>query len=70
MESYKAWVIADDSGKWATNGLAFATREEAELYAKDLWRRWLLVREWKVEPSDEPVNYRFFEDGTYEQVES
>ena len=34
--SFKPEVIADKSGKWAGNGLAFATQEEALAYAKDL----------------------------------
>jgi hypothetical protein len=53
--SYKVEVIADDSG-WAGNGLRFATKVEAERYAKDLQWRWLAVREWRVVESDEPVN--------------
>ncbi len=45
---WKAEVIADDSGKWETNGLCFATKEEAEEYASDLAARWTAVREFRV----------------------
>ena len=45
---YKAEVIADDSGKWAGNGLRFDTITEAESYARDLMNRWTLVSEWRV----------------------
>lgn len=56
--SYKPEVIADNSGKWCPNGLAFATYEEALRWAKDLESRWLLVREVRAVESDEPVNCR------------
>lgn len=59
--SFKAEVIADDSGKWSGNGMAFATEPEAEQYAKDLMNRWFLVREWRVVESDQPVNYKIEE---------
>lgn len=59
MPSFKAEVIADNSGKFCGNGLRFATQEEAEAYAKDLAWRWTLVREWRVVDSGDPVNYRW-----------
>lgn len=55
-QSFKAEVIADNSGTWAGNGLRFATAEEAERYAIDLSHRWTLVREHRVVSSDDPVN--------------
>lgn len=57
--SYKAEVIADSTGKWCSNGLAFESESEATEYARDLAGRWTAVREWRVSPSDEPVNYRW-----------
>ena len=45
---FKVEVIADSSGHWAGNGLRFATDEEAKTYARDLFSRWTLVREWRV----------------------
>jgi hypothetical protein len=60
--SYKAEVIADSSGEWVSNGLAFATEEEAHAYGRDLMGRWTLVREVRTVESDEPVNYRFNAD--------
>ena len=49
-ERFKVEVIADNSGKWCGNALTFETRDEAEEYARDLARRWVLVREWRVVP--------------------
>jgi hypothetical protein len=59
IKSYKPEVIADSSGKWTSNGLRFATREEAEQNVVDLMMRWYAVRETRVVESDEPVNYTY-----------
>lgn len=56
--SYKAEVIADNSGQWCSNQLRFATEDEARIYGTDLSRRWTLVRQLRVSTSDEPVNAR------------
>ena len=57
--SFKAEVQADNSGKFYDNGLAFATEAEAQAYAKDLFSRWLAVREFRVVGSTDPVNYKW-----------
>src|SRR5712671_7125079 len=46
--SFKPEVIADASGKWCSNALRFATREEAEANVQDLMIRWLAVRETRI----------------------
>lgn len=53
--SYKTEVIADSSGKWAGNGLRFATADEAAIYVADLKARWMLVTDTRVVESDDPV---------------
>lgn len=57
--SFKCEVIADSTGVWCSNGLAFATKEEAETYGVNLMIRWSAVRDSRAVKSDEPVNYRF-----------
>ena len=57
--SYAPEVIADNSGKWAGNGLRFATRKEAEDNVNDLSMRWMAVRETRVVESTDPVNYSY-----------
>ena len=57
--SYKAEVIADSSGKWTGNGLAFATAAEAQSYVDDLMMRWFAVREVRTVQSTDPVNTRW-----------
>ena len=54
--SWKPEVIADASGKWAGNGLRFATFEDAHAYVLDLALRWTAVREVRVIESDDPVD--------------
>lgn len=62
--SYKpAYRTQPNDPKFYTNNLAFATYAEAERSARDLASRWLLVIEWQVQPSDQPVNYTLNENG-------
>ena len=48
-------VIADSSGTWSGNGVRFDEVEEAKEYARDLYSRWTLVREWRVIHKDGEV---------------
>lgn len=54
MTSWKAEVIADDSGNWASNALRFRTKEACERYGRDLMWRWLLVRDVRATECDDP----------------
>jgi hypothetical protein len=56
VKSWKAEVIADSSGQWTSNGLRFATVEEASAYAADLSSRWAAVRDVAVRATTDPVN--------------
>jgi hypothetical protein len=47
-ENFRVEVIADNSGKWAGNGLTFETEKEANAYGLDLAMRWTAVREFRV----------------------
>lgn len=69
MKSFKPEVRTGNDPKFYANNLAFATREEAEQSARDLMARWLLVVEWRVVESDQPVNYRIRYDGALEAVD-
>jgi hypothetical protein len=50
---WKVEVIADSSGIWAGNGLQFASKHEAEDYAKGLMSRWALVHQYRLVEDDE-----------------
>jgi hypothetical protein len=43
--SWKPEVLAVGDDKWATNGLRFATKEEAEAYALDLSLHYTMMRD-------------------------
>ena len=53
--SYRPMVST--GGEFAGNALRFATAEEAERSAHDLAMRWTLVVDYRVDESDDPVNY-------------
>lgn len=52
--SYRPMVST--GGAFAGNALRFATREEAEASACDLYRRWTTCVAYSAEESDDPVN--------------
>lgn len=66
--NFKPSVSTDGGATFDENALTFATREEAEAYAKDLMARWPLVTDWRVVKSEQPVNYAF-KDGVLTVVE-
>lgn len=53
--SYRPMVYVH--GEWAGNGLRFATEEEARASASALMDRWMLVENYRVDESSDPVNY-------------
>ena len=66
--SFKPELSTDGGKTFHANGLAFATKEEAELSAKDTYGRWLLATHWRAVESDQPVNYQIV-DGVMSAVE-
>jgi hypothetical protein len=44
-------------GGWAGNGLRFATYEESQASARDLYLRWTLCEDYRSDTSDDKVNY-------------
>jgi hypothetical protein len=47
------------AGDWATNGMYFATEQEARDYGKELLSRWFGAKDTRPIQSNEPVNYTF-----------
>jgi len=48
QKNFRYEVIADNSGKWAGNGVTFDTFGEAVSGAVGLASRWTLVRDWRI----------------------
>ena len=46
--TYKFEVQADRDDSWSTNGIRYASRERAELAARNLEARWTLVKAWRI----------------------
>lgn len=57
MKSWKLEVLVD--GKWSSNALRFATKQEAEASVNELLSRWFVPSDGRATESEEPVNYRF-----------
>jgi len=64
---FKLGVKTEGDTNWVSNALCFATEKEAEEYGKDLFSRWMAMKETKVLPSDEPINYQFV-DGKSKRI--
>ena len=56
VQSWKPEVFVD--GKWASNGLRFRTRDEAERSGRELLTRWFVPTDSRATPSDDRPNYR------------
>jgi hypothetical protein len=54
--SWKAEVVADETGNWIPNGLRFGTEKEAMAYVVNLAIGWSAVRDLRVITSNDPVN--------------
>jgi hypothetical protein len=66
--SFKPGARTTEREPFAFNALRFATREEAEQWAADLFMRWTACQDTTVEESTDPVNYAIV-DGQAQRVE-
>ena len=54
---FKAEMLAaGTTDDWCSNALVFPTHESAEIYAKDLFMRWMGCKDWRVVEVDEVPN--------------
>lgn len=53
--SYRPMMLVGKD--WCGNALRFASKEEAAASAEDLFNRWLLPRDWRVDESPDPVSH-------------
>jgi hypothetical protein len=63
---WKAEVIADASGKWESNGLCFATRDEAIDYGFNLSLRWSAVQDFRAREATKEEADAWIEKGRRE----
>jgi hypothetical protein len=62
MKSWKPEIRGVRETSWSQNGLAFATRKEAEQWGFDLLLRWSGAEDYRAVESDEPVSHRIVND--------
>jgi hypothetical protein len=55
--SYKVACTVVGESKPAYNALRFETEGEADAYGRDLFGRWLMLRDFEVETSDDPATH-------------
>ena len=56
MSNYRPEISTDGGKSFGQNAQVFATKEEAETMAKDIFNRWMLATDHKAVESDEPAN--------------
>jgi hypothetical protein len=57
--AWKCWVHGIGDRDFTSNGLVFATKEEAESYGAELLSRWYGADRIEARQSDEPPTHRF-----------
>jgi hypothetical protein len=61
MQSFKPEVKVD--GVWSSNGLRFATKDEAARSASNLFSRWMTTTDHRAAESDDPVAHALNAEG-------
>jgi hypothetical protein len=56
VTSFKVGCKTRGDMNWAYNALRFATREQAQNYAEDLYSRWMALDSYEVQESDDAPN--------------
>jgi hypothetical protein len=59
MTSWKVEVLGVGEKTWVSNGLRFATQEEAQDSGFELSCRWFGMEDFRTAESEDAVNYRF-----------
>ena len=58
MSNWKPEISTDGGKSFSQNAQVFATREEAETMARDIFNRWLLATDYRAVESNEPVTHQ------------
>jgi hypothetical protein len=67
--NYRPEISTDGGKSFGQNAQVFATKEEAETMAKDIFNRWMLATDYRAAETTDPVNYKIdLEKGTMEAV--
>lgn len=58
MSNYRPEISTDGGKSFGQNAQVFATKEEAEWMARDIFTRWMMATDWRAVETEDPVNYR------------
>jgi hypothetical protein len=68
--NFKVEVRVVGENSFHSNGLVFATEDEAKRYGKDLWGRWFSVEEYRIAEVEDAVTCVWdFETDSYHLTE-
>ena len=62
MSNYRPEISTDGGKSFGQNAQVFATKEEAETMAKDIFNRWMLATDYRATETEDPVNYRLIDN--------
>ena len=62
MSNYRPEISTDGGKSFGQNAQVFATKEEAETMAKDIFNRWMLATDYRAAETEDPVNYRLVDN--------
>ena len=62
MSNYRPEISTDGGKSFGQNAQVFATKEEAETMAKDIFNRWMLATDYRATETEDPVNYRLVDN--------
>lgn len=65
--NYRPEISTDGGKSFGQNAQVFATKEEAETMARDIFSRWMLATDYRVTETEDPANYRIV-DGVLKRV--
>ena len=60
--NYRPEISTDGGKSFGQNAQVFATKEEAEAMAKDIFSRWMLATDYRAVETEDPVNYRIVDN--------
>ena len=62
MSNYRPEISTDGGKSFGQNAQVFATKEEAETMAKDIFNRWMLATDYRAAETEDAVNYRLIDN--------
>ena len=56
--NYRPEISTDGGKSFGQNAQVFATKEEAQTMARDIFGRWMLATDYRATETEDPVNYK------------